>query len=52
MRPVESQMKEFHSFPLGGFNLPSGRGTHGLRALDIPARSFMDVHRITLMQLP
>jgi hypothetical protein len=52
MRPIESQMKEFNPFLLGGFTLPSSLGQLGLHALEIPARFFMDVRRITLTQLP
>ena len=40
-------MKESHPLALGGFTLPSG-----LLALKIFDRSFTDVRRITLPQLP
>ncbi len=44
-------MKESPLTP-GGFRLPRSLGPLGLRALEIPARFFMDVRRITLTQLP
>ncbi|MFA6547191.1 MAG: hypothetical protein WCS99_22430, partial [Limisphaerales bacterium] len=46
--PAESQMKEFHSLPLGVIRLEQGRGQLTLRALAIPGRSVMDVRQVML----
>lgn len=46
--PAESQMKEFHTLPLGEITLSAGPGELTLRAIEIPGRSVMDVRRVTL----
>jgi hypothetical protein len=46
--PAESQMKEFHTLPLGEITLTAGQGELTLRAIEIPGRSVMDVRRVTL----
>jgi len=48
----ESQMKEFRTLKLGEVELPAGKGTLTLRALEIPGKSVMDVRRVTLTLLP
>ena len=48
-RPIaESKMKEFRPLNLGTIHLPAGRGPLTLRATDIPGKSVMDMHAITL----
>jgi hypothetical protein len=50
--PAESQMKEFRTLHLGEMTLEAGVGPLVLRAVEIPGRSVMDVHRVTLTLLP
>jgi hypothetical protein len=47
-RKAESYMKEFHALNLGVMHLEKGRGLLTLRALQIPARSVMEVRLVTL----
>jgi hypothetical protein len=47
----ESQMKDFRSLKLGEMKLEQGSGPLTLRAWEIPAKSVMDLRRVTLTLL-
>ena len=47
-RHGESQMKDFHVLNFGAMHLEKGRGLLTLRALEIPAKSVMDMRQVTL----
>jgi hypothetical protein len=47
-RGSESLVKDFKPWMLGRLDLPAGRGTLTLRALDIPAREAMEVRLLVL----
>ncbi len=51
-RQGESYVKDFKPWVLGTLELPAGRGTLVLRALDVPGRQVADVRMVVLRLLP